>query len=64
MDEQNMNLQYGWVCPLCGAVMAPHESVCINCRGYGSGIIAQGTPDSIAAPRLKIHTGCIISKEK
>ncbi len=46
MDEQNMNLLYGWVCPVCGAVMAPHERACINCRGYGEGIGVTGMPSS------------------
>jgi len=23
----------GWACPKCGAVMAPHVSCCVNCRG-------------------------------
>lgn len=25
--------QLGWECPKCGAVMAPSEKVCVNCRG-------------------------------
>ena len=24
---------YGWICPKCGAVMAPFVNACINCRG-------------------------------
>lgn len=24
----------GWVCPKCGAVMAPTERSCINCKGF------------------------------
>lgn len=40
--EVNMNtkqihskpvINYGWVCPKCGAAMAPSERVCINCKG-------------------------------
>ena len=26
-------IKYGWECPKCGAVMAPHVSVCVNCSG-------------------------------
>ena len=26
-------IKYGWECPKCGAVMAPHISVCVNCSG-------------------------------
>ena len=26
-------IRYGWECPKCGAVMAPHISVCVNCSG-------------------------------
>lgn len=25
--------QTGWKCPQCGAVMAPAEKACINCKG-------------------------------
>ena len=30
--EQNF-VEKGWQCPVCGAVMSPRESVCINCKG-------------------------------
>lgn len=27
-------IRYGWECPKCGAVMAPHVTVCVNCSGH------------------------------
>jgi hypothetical protein len=36
MNEINW-MQQGWECPKCGAVMAPHVSCCINCRGNKGG---------------------------
>lgn len=33
MHKETNWTQYGWICPQCGAVMAPFVSVCINCRG-------------------------------
>ena len=32
MNEINWR-QQGWECSMCGAVMAPHVSCCVNCRG-------------------------------
>ena len=29
-----MNIQYGWKCPECGAVMSPWQNCCINCSGH------------------------------
>ena len=26
-------VQYGWKCPSCGAVMAPWKHSCVNCSG-------------------------------
>jgi len=26
-------MKEGWECPKCGAVMAPDEKVCVNCKG-------------------------------
>ena len=28
-----INPQQGWQCPVCGAVMSPWTSVCVNCHG-------------------------------
>lgn len=36
MNEINW-MQQGWECPKCGAVMAPHVSCCVNCRGNKCG---------------------------
>lgn len=27
----NPAIQYGWKCPVCGAVMAPWQNSCVNC---------------------------------
>lgn len=32
MNNTNF-IQYGWKCPECGAVMAPWQSICVNCNG-------------------------------
>ena len=42
MCNETPFVEKGWQCPVCGAVMAPHESHCSNCTGkhfstYGSG---------------------------
>ena len=33
IKKEQPNIQYGWKCPSCGAVMAPWQSSCINCCG-------------------------------
>lgn len=38
----------GWECPKCGAVMAPHNPCCVNCRGknsYSVNTTTGGKPD-------------------
>ena len=32
-------MKQGWVCPECGAVMAPWVTVCINCTGDGRRLV-------------------------
>ena len=29
--SKTKNYQYGWICPKCGAVMAPDQKTCIYC---------------------------------
>ena len=43
-------IRYGWVCPKCGAVMAPHVSVCVNCSG--NQIISINTNTGTISPYL------------
>lgn len=49
MNEINW-IQKGWECPKCGAVMAPHISCCVNCRGNNGG----NTAITIASPAITI----------
>lgn len=37
MNNEINFIERGWECPKCGAVMAPHMDVCINCRGNNGG---------------------------
>lgn len=30
-----VQIQYGWKCPVCGAVMSPITTTCVNCHGNG-----------------------------
>lgn len=33
MNNEIKFIERGWECPKCGAVMAPHMNVCVNCKG-------------------------------
>ena len=37
---------YGWECHKCGAVMAPHMNVCINCKGNDTYTVASSLTNS------------------
>ena len=37
MNNEINFIERGWECPKCGAVMAPHMNVCVNCKGNSSG---------------------------
>ena len=52
MNEINW-MQQGWECPKCGAVMAPHISCCVNCRGNKGGSTATTTLNSNFTEFLK-----------
>ena len=46
-------IRYGWECPKCGAVMAPHMDVCINCSGHQ--VISVNTNlGTISFPEVKV----------
>jgi predicted RNA-binding Zn-ribbon protein involved in translation (DUF1610 family) len=40
MNNEIKLIPQGWECPKCGAVMAPHVDVCVNCRGTGSNYVS------------------------
>lgn len=52
MNEINW-MQQGWECPKCGAVMAPHVSCCVNCRGNKGDSTVTTNADSKWADFLK-----------
>ena len=33
IKKEQPNIQYGWKCPSCGAIMAPWQNSCVNCCG-------------------------------
>ena len=42
IGQSSPQVQYGWKCPTCGAVMAPWQSVCINCSGINKPYVGVG----------------------
>lgn len=59
-EGNNTLIQQGWECPKCGAVMAPHMDVCVNCRGsgnnYASGISSGGDIEFVDIDWVKKYT--------
>lgn len=45
--QQAKEIPTGWVCPVCGAVMAPTQKVCINCTGEVFSVKANEDPTTV-----------------
>ena len=63
MNEINW-MQQGWECPKCGAVMAPHVSCCVNCRGNKGGGVATASPTAINGDPIFNEPSSICSSKK
>ena len=74
-ESPNPHKEYGWICPKCGRVYAPHMNWCTNCGGtYSPNIVYCGTNqacstkdimDSISIhsnPTVSVSTSEIINK--
>ena len=44
MNNEIKFIERGWECPKCGAIMAPHMDVCVNCRGNNGDSLATTQP--------------------
>lgn len=54
VEEKEMNnnlyIRQGWQCPVCGAVMAPDEKSCINCKGNTTSVWGTGGTGKVVIP--------------
>ena len=55
--------QQGWQCPVCGAVMAPWCSSCINCTGHKNVTIGTGSTPGYPYPMFP-QTICKVEGKK
>lgn len=53
MTTTTKTTQYGWVCPKCGAVMAPWVTACANCTDWQYNITC--TQEDIPSLAEMIH---------
>ena len=52
--SQTTQMQEGWQCPICKAVMAPWKPSCINCTGIPQLTITPLTPDITLLKNISI----------
>ena len=59
IKKEQPNIQYGWKCPTCGAIMAPWQNSCINCIGTQITATPTITWNSTGDPNLwQNHVTC------
>jgi len=51
----NYNIQFGWKCPECGAIMAPWQSTCVNRHGNSNPQITN-VPYTTSTPNISWST--------
>lgn len=67
----SMCYQTGWVCPKCGAVMAPWQNSCVYCRPkevtnilFTTDKLSERTPDEVLINQLNKSTSSNSNQEK
>lgn len=63
INQNSMCYQTGWVCPKCGAVMAPWQNSCVYCRPkevtnvlFTTDTLSERTPDEVLRNELTKST--------